>query len=231
MKRMTRRARRLVLTSALALATARCARARALAGRSRRAARTAACSRRRISGCSKAPDRAAWQKPDQIMDALGIADGVARWPTSAPAPAGSPCGWRAASGRTAWSTPRTCSGRCSTRSAAAWRARGCRTSRRVLGDGSSPNLPRARARRRAGRRRLPGGRRGPRDVPAQPRRGAQARRAHRHRELQAGRRRPGPDAEPAGRQRASSRATRARPGLRVMARADLPYQYLLVLGR
>ena len=34
------------------------------------------CSRRRISGLLESPDRAAWQKPDLIMDALRIADGA-----------------------------------------------------------------------------------------------------------------------------------------------------------
>ncbi len=51
-------------------------------------------------GLLEAPDRDEWQKPDLIMDALGIADGAAS-PTSAPAAAGSPSGWRGASGRTA----------------------------------------------------------------------------------------------------------------------------------
>ena len=38
--------------------------------------RTHACSRRENLGLLEAPDRDAWQKPDQIMDALQIADGA-----------------------------------------------------------------------------------------------------------------------------------------------------------
>ena len=57
------------------LACAAAAAAPAAAGAAA-AARRAGCSRRRISGCSKRPIARQWQKPDQIMDALGIADGA-----------------------------------------------------------------------------------------------------------------------------------------------------------
>ena len=48
-------------------------------GRSRRQQpRQRRCSRRRISGCSRAPIATTGSKPDQIMDALRIADGAGR---------------------------------------------------------------------------------------------------------------------------------------------------------
>ena len=43
--------------------------------RRRRPPSTRGCFRRRISGSSKGPDRDAWQRPDQIMDALRIGEG------------------------------------------------------------------------------------------------------------------------------------------------------------
>ena len=61
-------------------------------------------------GLLDAPDRDLWQRPDLIMDAMGIADG-SQVGTSAPAAAGSRSGSRAASARKGWSTRKTCSKR------------------------------------------------------------------------------------------------------------------------
>ena len=164
------------------------------------------------------------------MDALNIADGAAV------ADIGAGAGWftirlarrvgperrRLRAGRAAT--------RCSKRFAAAWRARGCRTSRRVLGDDSDPNLPARHARRRARRRRLSGGRAKPRrrflrNLAAALKPGGRIGIVN----YKPGERRAGP-----GRSRVDSAAVEAdarAAGLRVLARENLPYQYLLVLGR
>ena len=52
-------------------------------------------------GLLEAADRDQWQRPEEIMDALKIAEG------SAPAAAGLPSSWRVVSDRTVWCTPRT----------------------------------------------------------------------------------------------------------------------------
>ena len=45
---------------------------------SSRSASTAACSRRQDLGLLEGPDRDAWQRPEQIMDELGIGEGKRR---------------------------------------------------------------------------------------------------------------------------------------------------------
>ena len=61
-------------------------------------------------GLLEAPDRDDWNKPDLIMDALGIADGASS-PTSAPVAAGSRCVWRVVSAQRHSSTHKTFSRR------------------------------------------------------------------------------------------------------------------------
>ena len=65
------------------------------------------------------------------------------WPTSGPAAAGSRCGWPGASAPTAWSSRRTSSSRCSTRSAAASSAKASRTSATSAASARDPKLPKA----------------------------------------------------------------------------------------
>ena len=201
--------------------------------RTRRPSRgTASCFRRRTSGCSKRPT--APRGRSRIRSWTRSASPTARtWPTSAPAPAGSPRGWRAASGPTASSTRRTCSGRCSTRSGGACSARVCANVRTVLGEGSSPNLPphaldavlvvdAYQEVQRAGPRRRscsnlaiglkPDGRIGIVNY-----------------KLGGGG--PGPDDPGLRVPRASVESDAAAAGLKVEAVGNLPYQYLLVLGR
>jgi hypothetical protein len=138
-------------------------------------------------GLLEIPDRAAWQKPDQIMDALGIADG------STSPDIGPGAGWftfdsRIVSGRAGWSMrgrqPEMLEAtrRRVTREGSAQ----CRT-RLGTGTGSESSL-KARLDAVLVRRRLSGGRR-PRHLPSQSDEGDQAEGPHRDRQLQAGARR------------------------------------------
>ena len=103
-------------------------------------------------GLLEAPDRDEWQRPHQILDALGIAD------ASVVADVGAGSGWftvrlarRVGPERPA-STRRTCSRRCWRRSRAGCSARDWPTCGRVLGRGSDPRLPAGTLDARAGRR-------------------------------------------------------------------------------
>ncbi len=226
------------LTAALAVCLAAAARLRHRLGRARTPAQAASRSRRGTAGCSSrrtsACSRGRTAPPGRNRNrswTLSASPTARSSPTSAPAPAGSRCAWHAASARRASSTPRTCNARCSTPSGGGSAAKGCATCRMRLGAGSEPNLP-ARALDavlvvdvypEVDRSR---------DVPAQPRRCAQAERPYRRRQLQAGTRRPRAST---GRRRARRRcatveADARAAGLRVLARENLPYQYLLVLG-
>ena len=101
------------------------------------------------------PDRDAWQRPEQIMDALLIARGKQSSLTSAPAAAGSRSGWPTASARTASSTPRTSSREMIEAIKRRVEARRrCKNVKTVLG--TAVRSPAARAGgRRADRRRVP----------------------------------------------------------------------------
>ena len=97
-----------------------------------RAVSTGGCSRRRIWACSRRPIATSGSAPSR--SSMRSASPMPRWsPTSAPAAAGSRCGWPAASAPTGWSTPRTCSPRCSRRSPAGCSARGSATCGRCSG--------------------------------------------------------------------------------------------------
>ena len=82
----------------------------ALGRRARSRRSTRGCFRRRISACSKGPTATPGSGPIRSWTRSASAK-AASSPTSAPAAAGSPCGWRAASDRTAGSTPKTSSPR------------------------------------------------------------------------------------------------------------------------
>jgi len=186
-------------------------------------------------GLLEMPDRAAWQKPDQIMDALHIADG------SHVADIGAGAGWftiRLA--RQVGPPGRVYAVDIQKETLEAIRRRvsreGLENVRRILGSASDPNLPagtldaallvdtypeigrtgheaedRALYLRTLARSLKPGGRIGV--VNYKPGEGG-----------------PGPDQD----QRVDSVTVEAdarSAGLRVLARENLPFQYLLVLGR
>jgi SAM-dependent methyltransferase len=178
-------------------------------------------------GLLEGPDRAKWQKPDQIMDALNIADG------STVADVGAGAGWF-----TIVLARRVVSGMVYTQDVQpqmleAIKRRvsreGLQNVREILGSGSNPNLPAASLDaalvvdtyhevedrisflRNLARALKPSGRIG--IVNYKPGRG-------------------GPGPEPQERVESALVEDDARAaGLRVLARANLPYQYLLVLGK
>ena len=170
-------------------------------------------------GLLEGPDREAWQKPEQIMDALGVADGSTVADIGAGAglvhdSTGSP-GRPKRHGLRAGRAAADARGHPPAR-----RARGPAERETRLGAGSAPNLPAAFARRRARRRHVSERWTRPRDVPAQSGRRAETRRPPRHRELQArdaadrGRRRDEGvrvDSASVERRRAGGRTARARP--------------------
>ena len=92
-------------------------------------------------GLLEAPDRDEWQKPDQIMDALEDRRRLGRSPTSAPAAAGSRSGWRAASARTAWSTPKTSKPQMIEVIGRRVQRENLRSVKPVLGTATDPRLP------------------------------------------------------------------------------------------
>ena len=115
------------------------------------------CSRRRISGLLEAPDREAWQKPEQIMDALGVAEG------SAVADIGAGAGWFTIQlARRVGPNGMVYAQDVQRQMLEAIRRRvareGLQNVQTRLGAGSAPEPSRAAARRRARRRRLSGGR-------------------------------------------------------------------------
>jgi predicted methyltransferase len=177
-------------------------------------------------GLLEAPDRDAWQQPDQIMDALAIADG------SRVADIGAGAGWftiRLA--RRVGPNGKVYSQDIQRQMLEAIRRRvtreGLTNVETRLGSGSMPNLPaepldavlvvdvypevddRVALLRNLTRSLKPGGRIG--IVNYKPGRGG-----------------PGPDVRI---ESAVVEADARRAGLRVLARENLPYQYLLVLGR
>ena len=179
-----------------------------------------AVSARGSRRCSKAPTAKPGRSPSRSWTrSASRTDRTS--PTSAPAPAGSRCGWRAASVRTASSTRRTCSGRCSRPSGGASTARVCGT----CGPSSA-----TRSRPAAAPRELdavlivdayhefeqPGG------AAARTRRGAEARRTPRHRGLQAGGRRPGARRPTSGCDEARVVDEASAAGLRAAAAGDVP---------
>ena len=184
-------------------------------------------------GLLESPDRAAWQKPDQIMDALGIADG------STVADIGAGAGWFTIQLARRIGPNGTVYGQDVQRQMLeAIRRRvsreGLRNVRARLGTATDPNLPeraidailvvdvypevevddRITFLRNLARALKPNGRIGV--VNYKPGQGG-----------------PGP-AAPAEGVRVESTAVEAdarAAGLRVLARQDLPFQYVLVLGR
>lgn len=181
-------------------------------------------------GLLEGPDRDAWQKPDQIMDALGIADGAVV------ADIGAGAGWftirlarRVGPNGTVYAQD------VQRQMLEAVRRRvareGLKNVQTRLGEGSLPNLPsrsldaalvvdtypevedRVTFLRNLAGALKPGGRIGV--VNYKPGRGG-----------------PGPAGNEGVRVESSAVESDARAaGLRVMARENLPYQYLLVLGR
>jgi predicted methyltransferase len=182
-------------------------------------------------GLLEAPDRAAWQKPDQIMDALGIADGAHV------ADIGAGAGWFSTRlARRVGPNGMVYAQDVQPQMLQAIRRRvqreGLQNVRTVLGEGSSPNLPR-----------------GVLDavlvVDAYPEVLVEARVTFLKNlalglkpngrigivNFKLGGGGPGPD-DPALRvPRASVERDAAAAGLKVRTSGNLPYQYLLVLGR
>jgi cyclopropane fatty-acyl-phospholipid synthase-like methyltransferase len=94
----------------------------------------------RTSDCSSSPDRTLWQKPDQIMDAVHVADGSTVADIGAGA-GGSPSGLAQRSDRRARSTRRTCSVSCSTRIKRRVQREGLENVATVQAHGNDPMLP------------------------------------------------------------------------------------------
>ncbi len=149
--------------------------------------RPAACFRPQELGLLEAPDRDLWQRPDQIMDAMGIAD------ASVVADVGAGSGWFTDQARAPRRPARHHlrpgrAGRDAERDHPARAARGSAEREADARPRQRPSSAGAVARRRADGGRVPRDR-GSRDDARQHRARAQAARAHRRRRLQARRNR------------------------------------------
>ena len=153
-----------------------------------------------------------------------------RSPTSAPAPAGSPSGWRSASDPTGRVYAQDVQRLMLDAIRRRVQREGLQNVETVLGARQRSQPSREDPRRGADGRRLSGGRETASTYSAKPGERAEADRPYRHRQLEAGPRRAGPRPPTNASRSRVVEADAAAAGLQVIAHENLPYQYLLVLA-